>query len=83
MKDVLIACLIILVIYMYKSLYDIDYKVNTLMIETMKLKEDNERLRHSIGNLKVRKVNWFSQYEDQEKVKKSNKITNISEDVIQ
>lgn len=81
MKDVLIACLIILVIYMYKSLYDIDYKVNTLMIETIKLKEENERLRHSIGNLKVRKVNWFSQYEDQEKVKKSNKITNISEDV--
>lgn len=81
MKDLLIACLIILVIYLYKSFYDIDYKVNTILIETQKLKEENERLRQSIGTLKVRQVNWFSQYEEQTiQNRKTNKITNISED---
>lgn len=79
MKDLLIACLIILVIYMYKSLYDIDYKVNHLMIETTKLKEENGRLIKAIGNQKVRSVNWFSQYEEQAGARKTNKITNAGE----
>lgn len=75
MKDLLIACLLILVIYLYKSFYDLDYKVNYLMIENQKLKDKQAKIESEIGFNKVRSVNWFSQFEEQALLKKkTNKI---------
>lgn len=75
MKDLLIACLLILVIYLYKSFYDLDYKVNYLMIENQKLKDKQAKIESEIGFNKVRSVNWFSQFEEQILLKKkTNKI---------
>lgn len=75
MKDLLIACLLILVIYLYKSYYDLDYKVNTLMIENQRLKQRQAKIESQISINKVRSVNWFSQFEEQTLLrKKTNKI---------
>lgn len=61
MKELLIVCLIILVMYLYKSYYDIDNSINNLKKENVEIKKEMEKLKKDIFVWKVRQVNWYSQ----------------------
>lgn len=66
MKELLIVCLIVLVMYLYKSYYDIDNAINNLQKENAKMKVEIENLKKDIFVWKVRQVNWYSQLETAE-----------------
>lgn len=66
MKELLIVCLIVLVMYLYKSYYDIDNAINNLRKENAKMKVEIENLKKDIFVWKVRQVNWYSQLETAE-----------------
>lgn len=66
MKELLIVCLIVLVMYLYKSYYDIDNAINNLKKENAKMKVEIENLKKDIFVWKVRQVNWYSQLETAE-----------------
>lgn len=66
MKELLIVCLIVLVMYLYKSYYDIDNAINNLQKENAKMKMEIENLKKDIFVWKVRQVNWYSQLETAE-----------------
>lgn len=66
MKELLIVCLIVLVMYLYKSYYDIDNAINDLRKENAKMKVEIENLKKDIFVWKVRQVNWYSQLETAE-----------------
>lgn len=66
MKELLIVCLIILVMYLYKSYYDIDNSINNLKKENVEIKKEMEKLKKDIFVWKVRQVNWYSQLEEAE-----------------
>lgn len=66
MKELLIVCLIILVMYLYKSYYDIDNSINNLKKENVEIKKEMEKLKKDIFVWKVRQINWYSQLEESE-----------------
>lgn len=82
MKELLIVCLIVLVMYLYKSYYDIDNAINNLRKENAKMKVEIENLKKDIFVWKVRQVNWYSQLEtaEAEEELKIGEITNERDD---
>lgn len=74
MKELLIVCLIVLVMYLYKSYYDIDNAINNLKKENAKMKVEIENLKKDIFVWKVRQVNWYSQLETAEAESDTNEI---------
>lgn len=61
MKEILLICIIVLVLYLYKSYNDIDNKLLLLEKQNRELKLEIKRLTIDYNQLKIRQVNWYSQ----------------------
>lgn len=65
MKDLLLLIIIVMLIYVYNTSYNNEYRINQLERAILKLNEMNNQLKSELSIYRVRQVNWFSQYEIQ------------------
>lgn len=61
MKEVLIICLIVLVLYLYKSYNDIEDKISLIEKSNKELKLEIKRLTREYNDITIRQVNWYKQ----------------------
>lgn len=61
MKEVLIICLIVLVLYLYKSYNDIEDKISLIEKSNKELKLEIKRLTKEYNDITIRQVNWYKQ----------------------
>lgn len=61
MREILLICIIVLVLYLYKSYNDIDNKLLLLEKQNRELKLEIKRITIDYNQLKIRQVNWYRQ----------------------
>lgn len=61
MREVLIICLIVLVLYLYKSYNDIEDKILLIEKSNKELKLEIKRLTREYNDITIRQVNWYKQ----------------------
>lgn len=61
MREVLIICLIVLVLYLYKSYNDIEDKISLIEKSNKELKLEIKRLTREYNDITIRQVNWYKQ----------------------
>lgn len=67
MRDLAIFIIIIFVLYLFQSVYSNEYRIMQLEKEIGILNEKNNQLKRELSRYKIRKVNWYGQYEEQYK----------------
>lgn len=61
MKEILILCILVLVLYLYKSYNDIEYKLLLIEKQNKELKLEIKRLTKDYNDITIRQVNWYRQ----------------------
>lgn len=83
MRELLYILLMVLCIYLYKNLYDIEGNMHDLINENIKIKTELNNLKKELSQWQIRQVNWYGQYEEQSITNKVNYYSNEIVEVLE